>query len=68
MPSSICIHTQVTDGSKDLKFQQVNDVLYVPVHLQPLELQVMWLKKINCENKFPRKSSKQPNELCIVPL
>lgn len=50
--------SQATNGSRDLKYQQVNDVLYVPVHLQPLELQVIWLKKKTCDNKFGSQSSK----------
>lgn len=36
------------NGTKELVSQKLDSVLYVAVHLQPLAVQVIWLKKTEC--------------------
>ena len=43
---------QVMNDSTELPSQQLDDVLYVAVHLEPLALQTVWLEKIECHHKF----------------
>ena len=55
--SCIHPHTQAADGSKELLSQMVDGILYIAVHLQPLAVQMIWLKKMKCENTFPTQFS-----------
>ena len=55
--SCIHPHTQAADGSKELLSQMVDGILYIAVHLQPLAVQVIWLKKMKCGNTFPTQFS-----------
>ena len=51
--------TQVMNSSGiELKSQQVGGMLYLPVHLEPMALGVMWLKKVQCQNRPHRHYSK----------
>jgi lysosomal alpha-mannosidase len=55
VPDNVCI--KAADGSKELLSQMVDGILYIAVHLQPLAVQAIWLKKIQCENTFPTQFS-----------
>lgn len=46
------IFLQAMNDSTELPSQQLDDVLYVAVHLEPLALQAVWLEKIECHHKF----------------
>lgn len=43
---------QAMNDSTELPSQQLDDVLYVAVHLEPLALQAVWLEKIECHHKL----------------
>ena len=45
------MNAQVMNGSQELPSQQVDDLLYIAVHLQPMALHTVWLEKIECHNK-----------------
>ena len=46
------LNAQAMNRSEELPSQQVDDVVYVAVHLQPMALQAIWLEKIKCRNKL----------------
>ena len=61
---------QAMNGSQDLGSQQVDDVLYVAVHLQPMAVQVLWLEKIECQRKHSyhfNSETYDPFALSFVP-
>jgi len=50
--------TKVLNGSTELISQQVGSTLYVPVQMQPLGLQVLWLKKAQCQTEIQTHSKR----------
>ena len=49
---------KVLNGSTELISQQVGSTLYVPVQMHPLGLQVLWLKKTQCQTETQTHSKR----------